>query len=101
MNKDINLKSLNLKPLVTKTVKSLSRHALFAAVFAVLLSYVIVVLKISSLAQAEPTPEQLGNIQTLIPKIDPTTINQIQSLENNNTQIHALFEQARNNPFQE
>lgn len=101
MNKDIDLKSINIKPLLAKVFKKLSGHALFAALFVVLLVYVIVVFKISNLAKAEPTPEQVSTVPTLIPKVDQKVINQIQSLEDNNTQIHSLFEQARNNPFQE
>jgi predicted PurR-regulated permease PerM len=101
MNKDLDLKSITLKPIIAKLSKRVGGHAVFGAVLVVLLSYLIVVFQISSLAKAEPSTDQTTNASTLIPKVNQNAINQIQSLENNNTEIHSLFEQARNNPFQE
>ncbi len=96
-----NLNLAELKASANKYIQKFSRHAVFAAVLAVLLAYLLVVYRISSLSNAEPTPDQTSTATNLIPKIDPTAINQIQALENNSTQVHALFDQARNNPFQE
>jgi hypothetical protein len=103
MSKDINidLKSINLKPLIKKYTKVLGKHAIFAAIFAVLVAYLFMVFKINSLSNAEPSPDQQGDITASIPKIDKNAVNQIQSLEQNNASIHSLFETARNNPFQE
>ncbi|HET9721966.1 MAG TPA: hypothetical protein VFP32_02965 [Candidatus Saccharimonadales bacterium] len=101
MNKGIDLKTIQLKPLLNKLSKRMSKHAFFIAILVVLLAYLVVVFQISGLAKAEPSPDQIGGIQTTIPKIDPTAVNQIQSLEDNNKDIQSLFEQARNNPFQE
>lgn len=101
MSANIDLKSIKLKPLLDKFNKRFGRHAAFAVICVVLLAYVFVVLKISSLAKADPGPEQEATVQNSIPKIDKSAVDQIQSLEDSNTQIHSLFEQARNNPFQE
>jgi hypothetical protein len=101
MSKDIDLKNLNLKPRLAKLYKKYSKHAAFGAVILVLLAYLLVVFKISGLAGAEPSPEQQSETTSLIPKVDPKAVQQIQSLEATNTEIHSLFEQARNNPFQE
>lgn len=100
-NTDLSLKSVNLKPLIKKISKRFGKHVLFAAIIAVLLTYLIVVYEISVLANAEPSPEQQSGIISSIPKVDKNAINQIQSLEQSNTDIHTLFESARNNPFQE
>jgi len=99
--KDINLKSLNILPLATKLSKKYSKHAAFGVLIIVLLTYVLVVMKIGTLSKAEPDPNQPPDSSTLIPRVNQKAIDQIQSLESNNTQIHSLFEQARNNPFQE
>ena len=100
--KSLDLKSLNsLKPLVSKFIKKYSKHSVFGAVLVVLLVYILVVFKINNLAKAEPGPDQSTNTANLIPKVDQKAVNQIQSLEQSNTQIHSLFEAARNNPFQE
>lgn len=102
MNKDISFKSIkDFKPLLVKYYKQYGKHAVFAAIIVVLLVYLFVVFKISSLANAEPDPSQQNPVTTVIPKIDQNTISHIQSLENNNPGIHSLFDQARNNPFQE
>ncbi len=101
MNKNIDLKSMDLKPLLKKWSKKLGKHAIFAAIATVLLVYLLIVLRISALAKAEPSPDQEGVVTTSIPKVDKNAVNQIQALEQNNTRIHSLFESARNNPFSE
>lgn len=101
MSANIDLKSINLKLLIKKLSGKYSRHTVFGVIIIILLAYLLVVFKISSLAKAEPGPDQQVTITSSIPKIDKKAVNQIQSLEQNNTQIHSLFESARNNPFQE
>jgi predicted PurR-regulated permease PerM len=103
MNKTaLDLKSLNsLKPLALKLIKKYSKHAAFGSVLVVLLIYILVVFKISSLAKAEPAPDQTSKTANLIPKVNQKAVSQIQSLEQSNTEIRSLFESARNNPFQE
>ncbi len=102
MNKGLSLKSLHkITPLATKTLQKYAKHYVFGAVIVVLLVYILLVFKISSLAKAEPEQGQAGKNVTLIPRVDQKAINKIQSLEDNNAQIHSLFEQARNNPFNE
>ena len=101
MSKNLKLKSFKLVPLLKKYYAKYGQHIAFGSILLVLLIYVFVVLKINTLANAEPGADQENVVTASIPKIDGNAINQIQSLENNNTQVHSLFEQARNNPFQE
>ncbi|HET7528975.1 MAG TPA: hypothetical protein VFJ84_01965 [Candidatus Saccharimonadales bacterium] len=100
MSKDLNLKSLNLTKVFAGLTKKYGKHLAFAAVLAVLLVYILVVFKISRLASAEPGGDQSTSTVITIPKVDQKTIEHIQTLESNNTQLHALFGQARDNPFQ-
>ncbi len=105
MSKDINL-NLDFKSLLPKLKKAeqpLSRHAVFIAIIVVLLIYSFVVLKINTLSNAEPTPdaETTALAKSTVPKINQSAIQSIQSLESTNTQVRSLFEQARDNPFQE
>jgi hypothetical protein len=99
--KTLNLKSIKLAPLITKYSKKFSKHTPFILLLVVLLTYVYVVVKISALSKAEPPANQSPDTSALIPRVNQKAIGQIQSLETNNTQIHSLFEQARNNPFAE
>lgn len=101
MSKEISLQSFNVLPQIKKAYSKYGRHAAFGSIIIVLLIYALVVLKINNLANAEPTPDQEVVVTGSIPKIDGDAIKAIQSLEDSNTQVHSLFENARNNPFQE
>jgi hypothetical protein len=102
-NSNLNLDLKNLVPRLKKAQQLLLRHALFIALIAVLLVYVFMVWKINQLANAEPSTDAqaVALAKANVPRIDKSAIQQIQSLEQTNTQAQALFEQARNNPFQE
>jgi len=96
--------NINIKDLIArgkKFAQTAARHSSFAAIMIVLLAYLLVVWKISSLATAEPSDDDVTTAASSIPKIDKKAVQQIQTLEQNNTQVHSLFNQARNNPFQE
>ncbi|MDB5160825.1 MAG: hypothetical protein JWO96_205 [Candidatus Saccharibacteria bacterium] len=99
MKTDLDIKKLQNK--AAEIAKRAGGHAAFAAVMVVLIVYILVVWQISSLSTAEPTADAEAIAATQIPKIDQRAINQIQALENNNTQVHSLFNSARNNPFSE
>lgn len=99
--KDLNLKSLKLGPLFSKYSKKYYKHASFLILIVILLTYVFVVMRISSLSKAEPDASRPPDASTLIPRVNQKAVEQIQSLESSNTDIHSLFEQARNNPFSE
>jgi p-aminobenzoyl-glutamate transporter AbgT len=106
MKKNIDLKSINLKTIITK-VKRLKqvqpKHLTLGIILFVALVYLVTVLKINGLATAEPKddPQTQSKTSSAVPKVDPKAIQQIQKLEQSNPQVHSLFNQARNNPFQE
>lgn len=103
MNKDMKLDLTALKAKFKKVMPYINAHAAFAAIIVVLIIYLLVVWHVSSLATAEPTPDQTStaDASSAVPKIDNKAIQQIQSLEQNSAQVQALFNQARNNPFNE
>ncbi|OGL34702.1 hypothetical protein A3F65_03335 [Candidatus Saccharibacteria bacterium RIFCSPHIGHO2_12_FULL_47_16b] len=103
MKKDINISFKSLKAVPARLRPILNKHGVFAAVLFVSIVYLFVVWRISSYAGAEPAVEAVDEALTssAVPKIDPKAIGQIQSLEQNSPQVQALFNQARNNPFQE
>jgi hypothetical protein len=101
MNKGLNLKSIDFRSVALKYSRRYGKHLTFAAAIVVLLVYLFVVMKISSLSKAEPDPSQTVDTKSLVPHVNQQAIDRIQALENNSPQIHSLFEQARNNPFQE
>lgn len=103
MKKDINISFDSIKAQLAKFKPFFSKHGSFIAILFVLVIYLFIVWRISALAAAEPAAEAVDAalISSAVPKIDKNAIEQIQSLEQNSPQIQALFNQARNNPFQE
>lgn len=71
----------------------------------VLLGYVFIVLRVGALSNATPTEGEISNDSTSSsvqqPQISQATINKITQLQNNSVSAQALFNQARQDPFQE
>lgn len=103
MSKNISLNFKSIKPQFEKLFKKLSKHATFIVITLVLLVYVFMVWRISTLTTAEPSAqaESAALAETSIPRVNRNAVEQIQALEQNSTEIQSLFNQARNNPFQE
>ncbi len=88
----------------------------FAPVFALLKKYQVIIfiilisliygflfLKINSLNSQEPSDNAVtSKLQSVArPKIDQSAIDKIQQLQDNSSQVKALFNNARRNPFVE
>lgn len=99
--KKTNLNLASLRSSLNKVFDAASGRLTFIAIIAVLLVYVGVVWKISGLAIADPPADTAPPPGTQIPKIDKKSIEQITQLEESNSEVKALFNEARNNPFQE
>jgi hypothetical protein len=99
-------KKLNLKSIPEILSGALAKAVRFRMIiFIVLLAgvYGFIVLRISTLDNAEPSPTAVAAASKPIATahIDPTVVKQLQQLQDNSVSVQALFEQARNNPFQE
>ena len=102
MSANLNLDLKSIKPKLKKYLQLLNKHLVFAVLLVILLAYLLVVWRISGLATAEPnTSDTSAEISTAIPKVDKKAVQQILTLEQSSTEIHSLFNSARNNPFQE
>jgi len=102
------MKKLNfdLKSIPTKAKQLLlkvRKYVIFIFFIVAALMYSFLLFRINSLANHEPTDDQISErLQTVHrPKIDQSAINKIQQLQDNSTDVQALFQQARDNPFQE
>lgn len=69
----------------------------------VVIVYVFVVWRFTVLRAAEPTEKAVASHQATqkLPTIDPATVKKIQQLQNNSVSVQALFNQARQDPFNE
>jgi predicted negative regulator of RcsB-dependent stress response len=59
--------------------------------------------RITQLMQAEPSSSDVtAQLQSVgVPKVDPTVVQKMEDLKDNNISVQALFDNARSNPFQE
>jgi hypothetical protein len=65
--------------------------------------YGFVFLRINTLNNAQPSSDAVAaqNNPIQASHIDKTVVKQLESLRDNSVNVQTLFEQARNNPFQE
>lgn len=94
-----------------QTIKDTAKNGLRTAVrYRVLIFFLIVgavygyvVFMIGNLSSAEPSPttqdSSAANIR--VPKVDQSVVRQLETLRDNNVSVQTLFEQARDNPFNE
>ena len=76
------------------------RVMIFVAVIALVYGYVA--WRVNVLSTAEPTSTQVASqLNATSPKIDQATIDKIKQLQDNSVNVQALFDQARQNPFNE
>lgn len=72
-------------------------------VVALMVCYIFIAYRINVLTQVEPTQTainaQLSPVKN--PHIDPAIVNKIQQLQDNSVSVQTLFNQARQNPFNE
>lgn len=81
----------------------LKRYMVFIFIVGFLGVYGFLVLRISSLSQIEPDEsavnEKVNSVKR--PRIDQATLDKIQQLRSENIEVKSLFDQARDNPFNE
>jgi len=69
----------------------------------VVLLYGFILLRVNSLSNQQPSAQAVsGQVKAAqIPHIDTSVVKQLQSLQDNSVSVQTLFNQARDNPFQE
>jgi len=99
MNKYIETITNKLTPLI----EAIKRYHITIFIVGFVGVYMFLVVQINNLTNSEPDPAALATrLQTIKPlHIDQDSINRILKLEGQNIQVQALFEKARNNPFNE
>ncbi len=100
------MKDLSVKELGGKIIafgQKLRRYAVVLFVVVLVGMYSFLVFQVNSLADTEPTDEQVSEkLQTVKrPKIDQTAVDRLNQLQGQNVEVQSLFKQARENPFAE
>lgn len=96
--------SIKELPKLLKPVKTYAEeYGTFLIIFAVLILFGFVFYRIGYFNNLEPSEasidEKLLTVQR--PKIDKSIVEKLENLEQQNIQVQALFNQARENPFRE
>lgn len=101
----MNAKKTDLKSLTNQAKQAFEkarRFSLISFLCLVAILYGFVLLRISTLSNTQPSSDsvtsQINAAQ--VPHIDEKTVQQLESLQNNSVNVKALFNEARNNPFQ-
>ena len=104
--KNVDLASIDFKALARKALHWLRGMKQYVGIsFFVLLAviYGLLLVRITALSSAQPDPNEVNNQASSgrIPKIDSKVVRQLESLEESSANVKALFDQARQNPFEE
>lgn len=99
-------KKLNLKALLDKALVKLSVLRQYSVVIFVVFvagMYGFLLFRINTLNSTQPTADQVSvRVKAVqIPHIDEKVVQQLKSLQDNSVSVQALFNEARNNPFQQ
>lgn len=98
---NVDIKDIPAKLLAT--LQGMKKYTLFICILAVLGIFVFIVWQIRQYSSVQPTSDQvITKVNELnTPKLDQDAVNKILMLEDENITVEALFNQARENPFQE
>ncbi len=101
MSNNLNLKQAS--QLAKNSLLKVQRYSFVLFLIFVLVIYGFILLRINTLSSMAPSEEaittQTGSARVL--RIDQSVLHQLQSLQDNSVSVKTLFEDARNNPFQE
>lgn len=95
------MKSDNLKIQLQKLSTQFMKLRVPLFLLLVVIVYAFVAWRISVLQNAQPNQTAVNAQVQASPQIDQATISKIQQLQNSSDNVQALFNQARQNPFQE
>lgn len=83
--------------------QKISRYNLAIFISFTALLYIFVLFRINSLNNEQPSVDAVNNQvkAAQIPHIDQSVVKQLESLRDNSVSVQTLFNQARDNPFEE
>lgn len=99
----MKLNTKNLTTSLNKILEKLKKNSLFIGIVLVLLVFLFVIWQIRYYSLVEPTSSEVDSkvneLQT--PRLDQSAVKKILDLQDQNVEVKALFNDARQNPFQE
>lgn len=101
----MNEQKIHLQELLTRIfsdAQKLRRYSVTGFIVLVVLLYGFLFFRITLLNSQQPSEVEISKQvkASPIPHIDKNIVEQLRTLEDNSVNVQALFNQARNNPFQ-
>ena len=96
---DVNLG--NVKDQLVSAFTKISAYKVFICFLAIASLYGFILWRINVLSNAPASETEAAAKVAAQPRIDAATIQKIQSLQDNSVSVQSLFDEARQNPFQE
>lgn len=97
-NGNISLKSLPEQ--LSGVFAGFVRHAIIFFIIFIAAAYGFVLYRISTLSSVEPSDQAVAT-QAKTPHLNKDVIEQLKQLNDNSVSVHTLFNDSRNNPFNE
>ena len=88
---------------IEKLVIHIKHYRIAICIFLVVIVYGFIIFRGEQLSHVSPSQAAITSQTTNLnyPQINPTIINKINQLQDNSVNVQSLFNQARQNPFQE
>lgn len=99
----MKLDTKNLQPIITKGILLFKKYAVFIFVLFGFGIFGFLVFRIRVLSNREPSDTMISDktSQNKPTNIDESAVKRVEQLQSQNVEIKALFDQSRDNPFQE
>ncbi len=90
-----------IKDQINGIVQLLNKNKIYIFILFIMITYGYIYVKMQSADSASPNTAQIQAIANPLAgtKINAQVVQQIQSLQNNSVNVQTLFQNARNNPF--
>lgn len=98
-NQDLNLSSLTKQ--LSGTLRKVAGYKGFIFFLVAAMLYGFITWRINVYSSVPPDQNEVSSQTAAQPHIDKETIQKLQSLQDNSVSVQSLFDQARDNPFQE
>ena len=100
-NKDISLNPDAIKTWASNLGRKINAYRVFIFFLVVASIYGYILWRINVYSNAPASQSELSAKSSAQPHIDQQTLQKIQSLQDNSVSVQSLFDNARQNPFQE
>lgn len=98
---DQNIKQ-KISSKIVPAISALKRYRVIIFILFIATIYGFILLRVATITNQQPTEEQINSQMSSfkVPHLDKSIIKQLHSLEDNSVDVQALFNKARDNPFQ-